>query len=428
MRLIRLLKGELAGEISAWVEQKIISVQQAEAIGRLYGVEYGKKQNRAYAILTVLGYLFVGLAAIVLIGHNWEDLSRELRMGGLLILTLGTQGIAFKHYCSGRVGSATGLFFLGNFFYGASIILIAQIYHLGEHYPDGIFWWAAGSLPFGVLLLSPWLTLFSLLLALLWFVMEWELGFPPVLFPLFLSAAAYVLFKGRQSVMLFLVSVFSMLLWLEYFLFPGRVFDLHAEHFAFAAAFFIFAYAASARMYQTDSTKAKDYSVLLSLWTLRFALIIMLVLSFEDPWKELITANWNYKERLWSLITLLIGASLWLGWKSKKLPILVPFTAFFLVSFFAVLGTNSADAIYFKVVYNIALITMGIGLILRGFKSGVSHYFYLGIAVILLTAFIRYIDLIGDYIGGAALFMAFAVLLLVSARFWKKYENQSHGS
>ena len=41
-------------------------------------------------------------------------------------------------------------------------------------------------------------------------------------------------------------------------------------------------------MYQTDGTKAKDYSVLLALWTLRFALITMLALSFEAPWKELI--------------------------------------------------------------------------------------------------------------------------------------------
>ena len=37
----------------------------------------------------------------------------------------------------------TGLFFLGNLFYGASIILVAQIYHLGEHMPDGVFWWGA---------------------------------------------------------------------------------------------------------------------------------------------------------------------------------------------------------------------------------------------------------------------------------------------
>ena len=40
---------------------------------------------------------------------------------------------------------ATGLFFLGNIFYGASIILIAQIYHLGEYMPDGVFWWDTGS-------------------------------------------------------------------------------------------------------------------------------------------------------------------------------------------------------------------------------------------------------------------------------------------
>jgi len=32
----------------------------------------------------------------------------------------------------------------------------------------------------------------------------------------------------------------------------------------------------------------------------------------------------------------------------------------------------------------------------------------------------RYVDLIGDYIGGAAIFMVFAVVLLGSARYWKR--------
>ena len=73
-----------------------------------------------------------------------------------------------RQYRSGRTSPAVGLFILGNLFYGASIILIAQIYHLGEHMPDGVFWWALGSLPFAVLLCNTWLTLFSGLLALLW--------------------------------------------------------------------------------------------------------------------------------------------------------------------------------------------------------------------------------------------------------------------
>ena len=85
----------------------------------------------------------------------------------------------------------------------------------------------------------------------------------------------------------------------------------------------------------------------------------------------------------------------------------------------AVLSDNSVNAIYFQVIYNIALVGSGIWLILRGIHSGISHYFFLGIATILLTAFMRYVDLIGEYIGGAILFMVLAVLLLGAARYWK---------
>lgn len=70
------------------------------------------------------------------------------------------------------------------------------------------------------------------------------------------------------------------------------------------------------------------------------------------------------------------------------------------------------------------LIAVGIWLIIRGIHSGISHYFFLGVTAILLTAFMRYIDLIGDYIGGAVLFMVFAVLLLGAAKYWKRCQTQ----
>ena len=65
---------------------------------------------------------------------------------------------------------------------------------------------------------------------------------------------------------------------------------------------------------------------------------------------------------------------------------------------------------------NVALVAAGIWLIVRGTLGGVSHYFFLGVTVILLTAFMRYVDLIGDYVGGALLFMLLAALLLGAAR------------
>lgn len=68
-----------------------------------------------------------------------EDIPRAVRMWGLIILTMATHGFALRKYLSGDHSGSAGIFLFGNIFFGASIILIAQIYHLGEYMPDGIF-------------------------------------------------------------------------------------------------------------------------------------------------------------------------------------------------------------------------------------------------------------------------------------------------
>ena len=154
-------------------------------------------------MLISLGYLFIGLALITLIGANWDDIPRAVRMAGLIAVTMATHGFALKKYASGDENSSYGFFFLGNLFFGASIILIAQIYHLGEHMPDGVFWWALGTLPIGLLTKNTWLTLFSLALSILWFFMEMKYGFYGVLFPIFILASAWILIQGKQNIFFF---------------------------------------------------------------------------------------------------------------------------------------------------------------------------------------------------------------------------------
>lgn len=427
MRLIRLLKKDLAREISGWVDKDLISIAQATSICRLYGIDYDSINSHAggYRVLVALGYLFLGLSLITLLSANWDDIPRALRMGGLLAITVGTHALALKHYFAQKESSAVGLFFLGNLFYGASIILIAQIYHLGEHMPDGVFWWALGSLPFGVLLLNTWLTLFSCLLALLWFFMEYSLGFSATLFPLFIAAGTYVLVKSRPSALLFLTTAISIGFWIEVSLsaiWTGdrHGFDLHAEHVFVSCALFIFAYAFSQWLNSRDSTKAQDYGVLLSLWTLRFGLIVMLVMSYEGPWEELIRADWDHQASMWLSVITLLSVSLWLASLTQTLQIVAPIAVFFSLSMVAViLSDDSSNGVIFQILYNLALVGSAVWLILSGIKSGVSHYFFLGVATILLTALMRYIDLIGEYVGGAILFMVFAALLLAAARYWK---------
>ena len=100
MRLIRLLKKDFATEISTWVDQQLISVDQARSICRLYGVDYDRIRSRstAYRVLVVLGFLFIGLSLITVIGANWDTIPRAVRMAGLFVLTAGTHGLAMRQY------------------------------------------------------------------------------------------------------------------------------------------------------------------------------------------------------------------------------------------------------------------------------------------------------------------------------------------
>lgn len=431
MRLIRLLKRDIAREAAEWVEDDLISERQAEQICQRYDIDYHQTKNRSftYSILVGLAFLFVGLSVITLLGGNWDDIPRAVRMWGLIGLTMATQGFALRKYLSGNHTGATGLFLLGNLFFGASIILIAQIYHLGEHMPDGVFWWALGCLPIGIILSSPWVMLQSALLAIIWFFMEADMGFYPTLFPLFILGSLMVLYRGKQSILLFLTTAVSIGCWVEYSLAEywrdGRHFDFHAEHIVVSTAMFITAYVFSHWLAQRPSSVSKDYGAVLAIWSLRFGLIFMLVMSFREPWRELLRADWDQQLSMLILVAIFSIVSIVLAYRVRKLYSVLCLLPFYLLTLIAVLlSGDSSHAVYFQVSYNLVLIAVGIWLIIRGIHSGISHYFFLGVTAILLTAFMRYVDLIGDYIGGALLFMVFAVLLLGAAKYWKRHQAQ----
>ena len=427
MRLIRLLKNDMAKETCEWVEAQIITPAQARRICARYGTDYDRvRQGTAgYNVLIGLGYLFVGLAVITLLGANWEEIPRAVRMGGLILITVVTQGLGVKYYMEGRQERAAGIFLLGNLFYGASIILIAQIYHLGEHMPDGVFWWALGSLPLGLLIKSPWVTLQALMLGMIWFFMQVDLGFYPALFPIFILGGIYTLIAGKQSMVIFLTVVAAVGIWVEWslsaFWREGRFFDFYAEHLFVSVALFILLYTFSHWLNTIRSSKAKDYGALLSLWSLRFGLVLMVVMGFEEPWHDLLDAAFDHTLSMAVFAGILAAAALVTAHRiGKTVPVTSLLAVYGLTTGAVLISKDPAHAHYFQIVYNCALIAVGIRLIMAGINQGISHYFFLGIAAILITALMRYIDLIGDYIGGAALFLFFAVLLLGAARFWKK--------
>ena len=263
-------------------------------------------------------------------------------------------------------------------------------------------------------------------LAIVWYYLEVSLQYYPLLFPIFILGSLYVLYRGRESILLVLFAVGSIGLWLECTLAEvwgsTRSLDITPEHVAVTAAAFILLYTFSNWLNRMRSPVARDYGAVLALWSLRFGLVFMVVLSFEEPWKSLIGADWDHRISMFAIVGSLVAGSVYLAHLSSRLRSVIYILPFFVVSLVTVISTdNDVHAVLFQVAYNLALIATGVMLIIKGIHSGVSHYFFLGIATILLVALMRYIDLIGDYVGGAILFMVCAALLLGAARYWKAY-------
>ncbi len=265
MRLIRLLKYDLAREAVTWAADGVISTSQAEAICSRYGVDYQNLSRRSlgYNVLVGLGYLFIGLAVITLLGANWDQIPRAVRMSGLLLLTFSVNLFGLYKYKQGMTSAATGWFFLGGLFYGASIMLIAQIYHIDEHYPNGIFWWAMGVLPLGVLIKSVLLMILALGLAFIWFFVESSLGFYPVMFPLFLAATAWFLGRDGQSKVLFIALIAGLVVWVEYtlswFISGGRGFQPWPENVVLGIGFFLALHGLAAWLAAKKEFPSADY-------------------------------------------------------------------------------------------------------------------------------------------------------------------------
>jgi Predicted membrane protein (DUF2157) len=167
-------------ELRHWSAEGLIDATVAERIrGSYETVATSGQRQHALARFTLQGIaaLLVGLAAMLLIGYNWDALHWGVKLALIFSSVAGTHALAlYLRNSTPYQLAAEAAFFLGCMFYGAGIWLVAQVFHLDAHYPDGVWWWALGVLPIALCLDT--LLLHALLVGLLatWAGME-VLGF-----------------------------------------------------------------------------------------------------------------------------------------------------------------------------------------------------------------------------------------------------------
>ena len=73
------MKSKLLNDISELLENNIISQEVATNISAYYKSKEDSQPNRLFTVFGVLGATLVGLGIILIIAHNWDNLSRSIK-------------------------------------------------------------------------------------------------------------------------------------------------------------------------------------------------------------------------------------------------------------------------------------------------------------------------------------------------------------
>lgn len=168
----------LSQQLRMWVNQGILEPGQADRI-LLEKPGFQEKQNLLTRILISISALLFGLGIISFFAFNWADMPKWLKLATIFIGFIGVH-LAGLFLGQNRLKKNLAEFFhlLGTLLFGAGIMLIAQIYHINEHTPNGVLLWSLGALVMAYILNStPQMLLFGVL-AVVWQFMERSYDIP----------------------------------------------------------------------------------------------------------------------------------------------------------------------------------------------------------------------------------------------------------
>jgi hypothetical protein len=274
-------------------------------------------------------------------------------------------------------------------------------------------------------------------IALIWLGTETSETFFPVSWPLFASVIFWFCLYQKESLLLFLTNLVATTFWIEIlfarYLGEDRLFAIEEEHLPLTLGLFVIYYAWGKWMEtQTDRPRLPEYGLALRLWSLRLGLVVLLVFSFAGAWEAAMELQYESPVLVLGWLIVVTGVTaaflhrIWVergprAWWDDGLSALVYllFFAVIVLTSLVITEKNENLAIGLQLFGNLACLGSGIWLILRALRDSVTLYFYTGVGVILILALLRYVDLVGDYVGGSLLFLFFAGVLFGAARFWR---------
>jgi len=159
-------KARITSDLARWREMGFLNQTSLEMIKR----DVAKRRSGISftAIIALLGIVSLCFAAITFVAANWDEMSRLLRVGILLGGLWLSYGLSVYFHLKRQNWLSQIFVLLGSALFGASIMLISQMYHLQGEQKDAILLWAAGTLIAALLMRSAPALVLAIVLFSIW--------------------------------------------------------------------------------------------------------------------------------------------------------------------------------------------------------------------------------------------------------------------
>lgn len=182
----------LHDQLPQWERDSLVTAETAATLRQRHPVD-DSQPGVAQLIMGALGAMLIGAGLIAVIGYNWDDFTRPVRLLFAFLPLLGSQIFSFIVLRKGDSAVAwvrETAAMLQTMATGACIALVSQIYNLGGQWPDFLYAWFLLSLPLVWLMRSTSVAIFYLIAIAEWSIHQCDVGkvwhHSPLIYPLLL--------------------------------------------------------------------------------------------------------------------------------------------------------------------------------------------------------------------------------------------------
>ena len=409
---------KLRKELTELLNAGIITQDTAERINNYYDAKAGPPQNKLVIIFGILGALLVSLGIILILGHNWDELSRTTKTVIAYIPLLAGQALCaytlIKRDSSTAWREASSAFIF--IAIGASISLISQIYNIPGSLSSFMMTWMLLALPVVYIMRSSIASLMYIA-GITWYACEtgyfnnrdsesyYYWGLLLLILPHY-----YLLYRKHRESNFFIFH--NWFIPLSVIIVLGTVANEVWELMliAYMSLFGLLYHIGNLPLLREQKIRNNGYLVLGSLGTV----VVLLGLSFDFFWSEL-RDNPFWKNELFSspefiasAVLTLAAAIVWITQKMKQKPLdLKPVEAVFILFIIIfIIGTYSPVAV---VLINLLVLLIGILTIREGARQ--FHLAVLNYGLLIVTALVicRFFDTEIGFVFKGILFVAVGV-------------------